>query len=424
VLSAYAFLANSSGQWQAAADLTERAIAMARAAGDVDALTLALTQSGAALIALGQAGQALRRLDEAMLAVVSAGVSPIAAGTVYCTVISLCSELRELPRAQEWTDALTAWLDRQGDSVVFTGQCMVHRAELLQLHGDWTGAAEEAERACRQLSRTFEVAASGAARYQQAEILRRQGRYAAAEKAYQQAHDWGHDPHPGLALLRLAQGDRPTARAALQRALGETVLPLRRARMLPGLVEVALADADIAEAREAAAELAVIADAYGATELRAVAAWADGAVRLADADPSGALAALRTAAARWRELAIPYEAARTRVLIARACEAMGDTETAAMERTAADAVFAGLGAEPDRIQADQPSHGLSARELQVLRLVATGRTNSAIARELALSEKTIERHLSNIFTKIGVSSRAGATAYAFSHGLADGGNPA
>ncbi|NUO55892.1 MAG: hypothetical protein HOV71_18960 [Hamadaea sp.] len=426
VLSAYAFRSNAGGDFAQGAALARQAIEIGRRTGDPDVQGLALTQCGGALVKLGQVAAAVPILDEAMLAVVGREISPIAAGTVYCVVISVFSEMAEIRRAQEWTDALTGWLDQHHNMIVFSGRCLVHRAELRQLHGDWPGAVEEAERACRRLSRSPEVISSGGARYQQAEVLRRWGDYAAAEQAYRAAAEWGHELCPGLALLRLAQGDTATARSALRRALGETSDRLRRARLLPAQVEVELAAGDPASARAAAAELATIAEVYGAPALLAQVHYARGAVLLAEDDPVGALTELRSAAHFWRDLDVPYEAARSRVLIAQACRRLGDEDTTALELAAAEAVFTQLGARPDQarvtaLRADPaPSaHGLTPRELQVLRLVATGKTNSAIARELSLSEKTVERHLSNVFTKIGVSSRAAATAYAFQQHLID-----
>ncbi|NUR71716.1 MAG: hypothetical protein HOU81_12915 [Hamadaea sp.] len=423
VLSAHAFRSNAAGEFERGAGFARQAVEIGRRAGDPDVLAMASAQCGGALVRLGEVAEAVPILDEAMLAVVSREISPIAAGTVYCVVISVFSEMAEIRRAQEWTDALTGWLDQHHNMIVFSGRCLVHRAELRQLHGDWPGAVEEAERACDRLALSPEVTSSGGARYQQAEVLRRWGDYEAAEQAYRAAGEWGHDPCPGLALLRWAQGDLAAARSALRRALGETTDRLRRVRLLPAQVEVELAADDLPSARDAAAELARIAELYATPALRAQVRYAQGAVLLAEERPGPALADLRTAAALWRELDVPYEAARARVLIAQACRALGDEDTAIGELTAAEAAFAQLGARPDAdrvaalLGAPTAPSGLTARELQVLRLVATGKTNSAVARELSLSEKTVERHLSNVFTKIGVSSRAAATAYAFQQHL-------
>jgi ATP/maltotriose-dependent transcriptional regulator MalT len=430
LLGAIAFGHNMAGEFDQAHDVAARAAEIGRHNNDPDVRGLALTQYGGALVKLGRARDALALLDEAMVAVVSAEISPIAAGTIYCTVISICREMAELRRAREWTEALDAWCGKQQDMVMFSRQCLVHRAELLHLQGQWPEAVEEAQRACDRLAGTVDAFATGAARYQQAEVLRVCGDLDAADQAYRQAVEWGHEPCPGLALLRMAQGDLAAARAAIRRALGETADPLRRARLLPAQVEIALAagdDAtagDVSTARQAAEELAATAGRYGTAALRASSEYAHGAVLLVDGDPAGALTTLRTACALWRDLDVPYEATRARVLIALACRLLGDQDTARLELDAAARVFARLGAEPDRVRAErlatpQPSRsgGLTDREVQVLRLVAAGKSNRAIATELVLSEKTIERHVSNLYAKIGVASRAAATAYAYEHRL-------
>jgi DNA-binding NarL/FixJ family response regulator len=424
VLGVTAFRHMGSGDFAQGLAFAEEAARIGRATADADGLGLALTQCARALVTLGRPSEALALLDEAMVAVVAAEISPIAAGTVYCSMISICQEFAELRRAQEWTEALDTWCGKQQNMAVFTGQCLVHRAELLQLRGRWPEAIEEAQRACERLAGSIDAFATGAARYRQAEIHRVCGDLAAAERSYRQAGDWGHEPCPGLALLRLAQGDLGAAQAAMHRALSETAAPLRRARLLPANVEIALASGEVAAAAQSAHELANIAARYETPALRATAEHARGAVLLAEGEPVGALAALRAAIRLWRDLDVPYEIARARELVALACRRMGDEDSATLELQAAANVFASLGAEPDhaRVKAlatgrAPASHGLSARELQVLQLIATGRTNHAIAAELALSEKTVERHVSNVFIKLGVSSRAAATAYAYQHQL-------
>ena len=193
--------------------------------------------------------------------------------------------------------------------------------------------------------------------------------------------------------------------------------------MLPAYVEIMIATGDIAPARVGADELAEIAASLAAPYLCAVSACAAGSVLLAAGDPRSALPKLRAAAATWRDLDAPYETARVRVLIASACRALGDAETADREVAGARATFEQLGATPDVERLDALGHsagrsvpgGLSPREVEVLRLVATGLTNREIATELVLSERTVERHVSNIFAKIAVTSRAAATAYAYEH---------
>jgi DNA-binding NarL/FixJ family response regulator len=413
-----------AGDLPAAEETAGRAAAVGGRAGDPDLAALALHLQGRALVHQGRVGDGLVLLDEAMVAVVADELSPIVAGTVYCGVIEVCQQVSELGRATEWTAALAAWCARQPDLVTFTGKCLVHRAELLHLHGAFTEAAEEAGRAVARFAAGADRYAAGAACYQQAEAHRVLGDFTAAEAAYQEASRRGEEPQPGLALLRLAQGRVDAAAAAIRRVTAETTSPPRRARLLPAQVEILLAAGDTGAARAAADELAGIAASFGTRALRAMADQARGAVLLAEGDPAGALIALRAAGQAWRELDAPYEAARARVPAGLGCRALGDEEAAAMELEAARAEFARLGAAPDlrRLATLLPRrpervHRLTERELQVLRLLATGKTNHAIARELFLADKTVHRHVSSIFTKLGVSSRSAATAYAHRHQL-------
>jgi DNA-binding CsgD family transcriptional regulator len=425
LLISVAFHQLVAGDYAAGRTAAAQAAAIGGRTGDADLVAFARYLQGRALVHEGEMHEGLALVDEAMVAVVAGEVSPIVAGAVYCGVIELCHEVAELRRAQEWTEALTAWCGTQPDMVTFTGQCLVHHAELLHLHGAWPQAVEEAKRALERFAHGADEFASGDAYYQQAEAYRVLGESAAAEDAYQQSSRWGREPQPGLALLRLAQGKTDVAAAAIGRAVAETTDRLRRAKLLPAQVEIMLAAGEVQAARDAADELIQMAGAYGTPPLRAMADHAWGAVRLADGDARAALVALRGAWQLWRELQAPYEAARARVLVGLACRQVGDQEAAAMELDAARTVFAQLGAAPDlarvealaRSGAAANAHGLTERELQVLRLLATGTTNHAIANELVLSEKTVHRHVSNIFTKLGVSSRAAATAYAYRHRL-------
>jgi DNA-binding CsgD family transcriptional regulator len=425
LLISVAFHQLVAGDHAAGRTAAAQAAAIGGRTGDADLVAFARYLQGRALVHEGEMHEGLALVDEAMVAVVAGELSPIVAGAVYCGVIELCHEVAELRRAQEWTEALTAWWGKQPDMVTFTGQCLVHRAELLHLHGAWLEAIEEAKRALERFAHGADEFASGDACYRQAEAYRVLGESAAAEDAYQRASRWGREPQPGLALLRLAQGRTDAAAAAIGRVVTETTDRLRRAKLLPAQVEIMLAAGEVQAARDAAAELIEIADAYGTPALRAVADHARGAVLLADGDARAALVGLRGAWQLWRELQAPYEAARARVLVGLACRHLGDQEAAAMELDAARSVFAQLGAAPDlarvealaRSDAASNAHGLTERELQVLRLLATGTTNHAIANELVLSEKTVHRHVSNIFTKLGVSSRAAATAYAYQHRL-------
>lgn len=415
----------ATGEYPAAQRAAAEAAEVGARTADSDLLALALHFQGRALVLDGRVREGLVQLDEAMVAVVAGEVWPPVGGNLYCSMIDACQELCDVRRAHEWTEALSAWWQQQPQMVTFTGQCLVHRAELLQLHGAWAEAAEAARHARERLAHAADRHSTGAALYRQAELHRAVGDHAAAEDAYREASQWGREPLPGLALLLLAQGRTEAAAAASRRALTETTDRLRRAKLLPAHVEIMLATGARPVARDAAEELADIAADYGAAALQAAADHALGAVLLDEGDARTALVVLRRGWQAWQNLDAPYEAARVRVLIALGCREFGDDESAALEFEAAGRVFAQLGAAPDvarvnaltNAPASGATHGLSARELQVLRLVATGRSNKAIAADLILAEKTIDRHITNIFTKLGVSSRTAATAYAYEHRL-------
>ena len=414
-----------AGDYTGAQRAAGRAAAIGRRAADADLVAFALVLHGRAMVREGRVGEGLALLDEAMVAVVAGELSPPVAGTVYCSMIDACQEISEWRRAHEWTAALTAWCEKQPDMITFTGQCLVHRAQILQLHGAWPQAVEEAKRAGERLVQGADRRVSGAAFYQQAEVYRNLGDFTAADDAYRQASRWGLEPQPGLALLRLAQGRTSAAAAAIRRVLAETSERFRRGKLLPAKVEIMLAVGDRPAARDAADELTGISERYDTPTLRATAGAAHGAVLLAEGDARAAVVALRGAWQMWRELDAPYEAARVRVLVGLGCRALGDEEAAALDLDAARSVFAQLGAAPDLARLERlderkaasSRHGLTMRELQVLGLLAAGRTNHAIASDLVLAEKTVDRHVSNIYTKLGVSSRAAATAYAYRQGL-------
>jgi len=413
------------GDLGAAVATAAEAAAIAERFGDADLLALAVHSQGHLLVCAGHVKEGLALLDESMVAVTTGELSPIVSGIVYCGVIIGCQTAFDVRRAQEWTAALAAWCREQPDMVAFTGRCLVHRTEILGLRGAWAEALEEARRAVERCLDAQNRRAAGQAAYLQGDLHRLRGSFAAAEQAYREASGHGREPQPGLALLRLAQGNVAAASAAIQRALGETRDRPGRAALLPAAAEIALAAGDIEAARSACHELGEIAAEYDAALLDAAVLYARGHVHLAQGDPEAALVALRSASEEWQDLDAPYEAARARLLIARACLALGDEEAARMEREAARDAFAALGAAPDMAAIDarawragsREPHGLTARELEVLRLVAAGQTNKSIAAELVLSERTVERHVSNIFAKLGVSSRAAATAFAYEHKL-------
>jgi DNA-binding CsgD family transcriptional regulator len=399
------------------------AVAIGERCHDADLTAAARHVQGRSLIVQGHVLPGLKLLDETMLAVVAGELSPIMTGLIYCSVIEACHEVYELSRAREWTFALSRWCEEQSEMVAFTGTCLVHRAAIMQFHGAWSDALAEASRACERSERA-ERKPPGSALYQRAEIHRLRGESDDAEEAYRAASRLGCEPQPGLALLRLAQGRTDAASAAIRRLVSATTDRLQRGRLLPAHLEITLAMGDLEEARRACHELQALAATFETDVLRAVAAQAQGALALGDKDARTALGPLRRAFELWERLEAPYEAARVRVLIGRACRALGDDEAGGLEFDAARFAFAQLGARPDVACIDalyalvsSAAGPLTARELEVLRLIAAGHTNKGVAAQLSLSERTIDRHVSNILTKLDVPSRAAATAYAYAHQL-------
>ena len=358
-----------------------------------------------------------------MVSVAAGELSPLMTGLIYCSVIDSCMQVYAFARAREWTFALSSWCDGQPQLVAFTGTCLVHRAEIMELQGAWPDAIEEAQRACSGFARHAEQQPPAAAFYRRGELCRLRGEFATAEEAYREASRRGFEPQPGLALLRMAQGQTDAAAVAIRRAVNATADRLARTRLLPACVEIMLEAGDIEEARGASRQLEEIAETFDAGALDAMAAHARGTVLLREGDPTAALFALRQAYEFWRSEEAPYLTARTRELLGLACRALGDEEGAELELEGAKATFRELGAAPDVARLtphatdSAQSHGLTKRELQVLRLVAAGKTNRVIASELFVSRRTIDRHVSNLFGKLDVSSRTAATSYAHKHKL-------
>lgn len=442
------------GDGAAAAEAFTRAAELGRERGDADTAALGMLGLGQAKIMLGELDDGLALLDEAMVAVTVGEISPVPAGIIYCAVIETCHLAFDLHRAHEWTRALDRWCNAQQNLVAYSGQCQMHRAELYRLHGAWTEAADAAKRAQDLAFRGDRMATYGGF-YEQGEIHRLRGDFDAAEAAYLHAQETGFPPHPGLALLRLAQGKPDQAQSLLRQAM-DGAAPDYRRRMLAARVEIELAAGDARAARAAMEELASLCASIDMPMLHALAEQSEAAVLFHEGDPQAALVLARRAWSRWLSLDAPFEAARCRALMASLCAALGDEESARLERAAARAVFAELGAAPalsglelsglelsglelsglepaapvapDARTAPPPTSGndvghaagagpLTARETEVVQLVSAGLSNRDIAAELFISEKTVARHLSNIFTKLGVTSRAAATAYAYRHGL-------
>ncbi len=416
----------AEGDLPSAHALFTEAATLAERFGDCDLMALARHGQGRALLGLNRTREGLSLLDEVMIAVSRGEVAPMVTGAVYCSVISACHDLFDLGRAQEWTTALQEWCNSHPDVVPFRGDCLIRRSELLQLHGAWSSAFSEASVACDRLNRSQRPRPeAGAAFYQLGELHRLRGDVVEADEAFRLASRAGHSAQPGLALLRLQQGQAEAADASIRLALKEPRTMRARVLLLRAAVEIMLARHDVAGARVACDELAGLASRVEAPFLQAVSSHAHGAVSLAEGDALQALHALRTATKICEDLDAPYELAQARVLTGLACRELGDHEGAQLEFDAAHETFETLGATPAvvtvaALSASSSATGstrLTGREVEVLRLIATGATNRAIAGRLGISEKTVARHVSNIFTKLDLSSRAAATAYAYEHQL-------
>lgn len=381
---------------------------------DPTLVALGVYFEGRVRIRQARVAEGLALLDEAMVAALSDDLGPLWTGAIYCGLMDACNELRDLRRASEWTEATRRWSEPLPLASLFPGICRVHRAQNLQRRGAWEEAEQEALGACQDMV-GIDVFAVADAYYEVGEVRRLRGDLDGAEQAYTHAHDYGRDPQPGMPLLRLAQGRIPQASASIAAALAShTGSRLERAPLMAAQVDIALAASDVVTAESAADELTTIAETFDSVGLRAEAHRCRGAVAMAAGRTVESLGALRLAFNAWRELDVPFEAARTRLLLARALAELGDADGAAREEAAAQACFDKLGVTVPR---EGTTAGLTARELEVIRLLASGKSNRAIAETLVLSPKTVARHLSNIFAKTGTTSRSAATAFAYDHGL-------
>ena len=403
-----------------AARVASEAAAIGESCGDPDLIVLARNLEGRALLRQNQIAGGLSLLDEVMVEVTRGACNPLVMGIVYCNVIATCQQMGLLTRAREWTEKLTEWCGDQPQLVTFTGYCRVHRAEVMEASGAWQEADREVQQVCERIC-TGDPEVLGEAWYRRAEILRLRGRFDDAEKAYRTASGNGRDPQPGLALLRVAQGRLVDGVGAIERVLTGAIQAWQRARVLPAYTEIMLAAGELEKAAEAARDLGAIAEMLPTEVLAASAAHARGAIALARGDAETAAPLLRQAFVAWNRMGAPYIAARIRILLGRAYHQLGDVDGATLEREAARRIFEQLGAVVDLRslggdvrEPDQPdTRGLSPRELEVLVLVASGETNKEIAQHLGISERTVDRHVSNILCKIDAPTRAAATAFAY-----------
>ena len=411
----------TAGAFRAAAEITE----IGQRFGDRDLVAIGLMEQGHDLIRMGRTDEGFRMIDESMVFVTSGELSPIVAGIVYCNTIAFCRSIYQLGRVREWTAALTRWCDRQPEMIAHQGVCLVHRAEIMAMSGAWEEALGELRRYGEHFTDgSLNQLASGAAAYHEGDVHRLRGDYALAEEAFGRASRLGRDPQPGLSLMRLAQGKSDAAAASIRRAVAEADRGLPRVPLLPAYVEIMLATGDVTAAAGAARELSDVADQQANAAIDAMSSHARGAISLAEGDASSALIPLRSASLAWQELGASYLAARVRVLIAYACRQVGDEDTSELELRGVRDTFVELGAGPDIVALNtliptdiEDARGLSAREREVLRLVAAGRSNREIADALVLSQHTVARHLQNIYAKLSVSSRTAASAFAHEHHL-------
>jgi class 3 adenylate cyclase len=334
------------GDLEEALDHANRVFEIGTRLADRDLIGLGMEDKGTVLIQLGRVEEGMALLEEAMVAAIGDELSPRAAAIVYCNATIACEDVADYRRAADFSQAAKRWCERQQISG-FPGMCRVRRAEITRLSGAWEEAESEARQACDEL-RDFALAYAGEGFYQIGEIRLRMGDFGAADSAFAEAHELGRDPQPGLAMLRLNQGQTDAARSLLRGALEDPVTtPLERARLLPALVEAAAAAGDVEQAREAADEMSRLAETYGTHALRAAAAGAVGQAALLEGAFDAAAESFRQARRIWQEINAPYETARARAWLGRTLIASGRNEAAALELRSAIATFARLAAEPD-----------------------------------------------------------------------------
>ncbi|MFI7066006.1 LuxR C-terminal-related transcriptional regulator [Kribbella sp. NPDC050124] len=390
----------------------------------------ALSMWGQSLIDEGRLQDGLDRLEEAMAILLDKGLSPRVTPWVYCAAVRGCCLARDFARARAWNRSMARWLDSLTSlGGAYLGNCRIYRSRLMCLNGAWPEALDEIAEVCDDLD-GYTGWVCGHAYYQLGEVRRLRGEWDAAEAAYRRAAEHGCPTQPGLALLRLAEGDVDAASAGVRRALTEVTARPDRLDLLKAAVTIHLEQGNIEAARDAVTEFEELTRGLTTAVIEAETSAVRGALALSEGDPASALPLLRLAAGIWQEQDAPHERAKLNVLIGQACRALTDHDGARLEFSAARETFERLGAVPDLAQLDRSlataevasgTHGLTPREIEVLCLIARGKANRAIANELHLSERTVHRHVSNIFTKLDVDSRTAAVAYGISHRIVEAG---
>jgi len=411
------------GDLDRALDLAARVRDAAQRTSDTTLLSLALMTAGTALLRKGAVAEGMALVDEAMLPVRAGRIPPDMAGNLYCQMIAVCWELFDLRRAREWTAATERWCEQFDSAVMFSGICRMHRVQLRQVSGEWDGAAADARIVCTELvGMNTEVVAEG--HYLLAELLRLRGDTVGAASAYRRAHELGRDPQPGLALLTAQTDAVGAGLVSLVTALTtHQGAEYARAPLLHAVVDLAVDLPDLDAAEGASEQLTAMAHRWQSDGLHALAADARGAVLLAAGSPGEAVVSLREAVRRWQELEAPHACARSRTRLGQAYSALGDHGAATRELDVAERTLTALDAVADlrrlarlRRGAGLPG-GLTVREAEILRRVSRGGTNKQVADALVISEKTVARHLANIYSKLGVSTRTAAVAWARDTGL-------
>jgi DNA-binding NarL/FixJ family response regulator len=387
--------------------------------GVVDVEMMALALEGLACVCEGEVEDGMRRLDEATAAAVAGELEDLdAISSCCCYLIDACKRVRDFERAALWCEHVKGFCEQWSDRLTFAA-CRAHYADILIWRGDWTAAEAELRANLGPLAEIHPVRiADGMVRL--AELRRRQGLFEEADRLLEAAD--GHFLAPLVrASLALDRGDATAAVNEAERSLRR--LPAGgltdRSPALEILVRARLAAGDEQAAHVAAAELREIAATAGTGASAAAAAYADGQLAAADGAWDQARLALEDAVDLYARSGGRWEGAQARRQLARALRALGHDQAAEREARAADEALRALGALATAPEDAAAPAGLTAREVEVLRLVARGRSNQEIADELVLSVRTVERHIANIYEKIGASGRA-ARAAAASYALAAG----